>query len=39
MIIRLKHFDDSLNIIVILAPGGEFFTAKQAQFSLNKTFK
>ena len=34
MIIRLKYFHDSLNIVVILAPGREFSSAKGAQFSL-----
>ena len=34
MIIRLKYFHDNLNIVVILAPGREFFTAKCAQFPL-----
>ena len=37
MIIRLKHFQDSLNIAVILAPGYEFFSPKCTQFPL--TFK
>ena len=30
MIIRLKHFLDRLNIVVILAPGRDFFSAKYA---------
>ena len=32
MIIQLKYFHDSQNILVILAPGHEFFSAKYAQF-------
>ena len=35
MIIQLKYFHVSLNIVVILAPDGEFFPAKYAQFPLN----
>ena len=31
MIIRLKYFHDSLNILVILAPGSERFSAKYVQ--------
>ena len=35
MITRLKHFHDSLNIVVTLAPPGrEIFTVKCAQFPL-----
>ena len=34
MIIQFKLFNDSLNIVVILAPGCEFFCAKCAQYSL-----
>ena len=34
MIIRLKYFRDSLYIAVILAPAGESFTAKYAQFNI-----
>ena len=34
MIIGLKYFHESLNIIGILAPGCEFFPAKYAQFPL-----
>ena len=34
MIIRLEHFRDSLNIVMILAPGHEFISAKGAQFPL-----
>ena len=37
MIIRLEYFYDSLNIIMILAPDCEFFSAKVSDFSL--TFK
>ena len=37
MIIRLKHFHDSLNTVVILTPGHEFFSAKCAQLSLALT--
>ena len=37
MIIRLKYFHDSLNIVVILDPGPEFFSAKCAQFLLTFT--
>ena len=37
MIIQFKHFHDSLNIVVILTPRCEFFSAKCAQFIL--TFK
>ena len=39
MIIPLKYFHDSLNIVVILAPGRGFFPAKCAKFyemKLNK---
>ena len=35
--ISLKHFYDSLNIIVILAPGRKFVFAKCAQFLLTFT--
>ena len=28
MFLRLKYFHDSLNTVVILAPGREFFSAK-----------
>ena len=34
MIIRLKYFHDSLNIVVILAPGREFCSVKCVQFPL-----
>ena len=34
MIIRLKYFHESQNIIVMLPPGREFFCAKCAQFPL-----
>ena len=34
MIMRLKKFYDSLNIAAILAPGGEFFSAKRAKSPL-----
>ena len=34
MIIRSKYFHDNLNIVVILATGREFFSAKCAQFPL-----
>ena len=34
MIKTLKYFHDSLNIVVIFAPGREFFSAKCAQFPL-----
>ena len=34
MVIRLKRFHDNLNIVVILAAGREFFSAKCAQFPL-----
>ena len=34
MIIRLKHFHDTINIVVILDPGHEFLIAKCAQFPL-----
>ena len=37
MIMRLKYFHDSLNIVVILAPGREFLSDKCAQFSLTFT--
>ena len=37
MVIRLKYFHDSLNIVVILAPGPELFLAKSAQFPLTFT--
>ena len=37
MIIRLKHFHDSLNIAVILAPDREFFSVKCDQFRLRCT--
>ena len=37
MIIPLKYFHDNLNIVVILAPGCEFFTAKCIQFPLTFT--
>ena len=33
MIIQLKYFHDSLNIVLILGSGCEFFFAKCAQFS------
>ena len=34
MKIRLKYFHDTLKIVVILAPGSKFFSAKCVQFSL-----
>ena len=34
MIIGLKYFHDNLNIVVILAPGREFFSVKYVQFPL-----
>ena len=34
MIIRVKYFRESQNIIVMLPPGREFFCAKCAQFPL-----
>ena len=34
MIKQLKYFHDSLSLVVILAPGCEFFSAKCAQFPL-----
>ena len=34
IIIRFKHFHDSLNIAVILTLGCEFFFVKSAQFPL-----
>ena len=34
MIKWLKHFDDSLNIVVILTPGRGYFSAKCAQCPL-----
>ena len=37
MIKQLEHFHDSLNIVVILAPGHEFFFAKCVQFPLKFT--
>ena len=37
MTIKLKYFHDSLHIVVILAPGQEFFSAKCAQFPLTFT--
>ena len=37
MIRRFKHFLDSLNIALILAPGCEFFSAKFVQFPLTFT--
>ena len=37
MTIRLKYFHDSLNIVVILAPAGELFSAKYAEFPLTFT--
>ena len=37
MIIFFKHFHDSLSIVVILAPGCEFFSAKCAQLQLTFT--
>ena len=37
MIIRLKHFHNSLNIALILAPVREFFSAKCAQFPVTFT--
>ena len=37
MIIRFKHFNDCLNIVVILAAGCEFMSAKFAQFPLTFT--
>ena len=37
MIIRLNYFHDSLNILVILAPGRESFSTKSAKFLLTFT--
>ena len=37
MITQLKYFYDTRNIVVILAPGHEFFPAKCAQFPLTFT--
>ena len=37
MIIRLKHFHDSLNIALIVAFSRKFFCAKCVQFLLNIT--
>ena len=37
MMTKLKNFDDSLNFVVIVAPGREFFSAKYAQFLLTFT--
>ena len=37
MIILLKYFHDSLNIVVILDPGFEVFSAKYAQLPLTFT--
>ena len=37
MIIRFKYFRDSLNIVLILAPACEFFSAKSDQFPLTFT--
>ena len=37
MIIRLKYFCDSLNIVVILASGHEFFSANCVHFPLTFT--
>ena len=34
MVISLKYFHGSLNIVVILAPGCKFFSAKCAQLPL-----
>ena len=34
MIKQLEHFHYSLNIVLILAPPRDFFSAKCAQFSL-----
>ena len=36
MIARLKYFYDSINTVVIVAPGHEFLSAKYAQFPLYK---
>ena len=33
----IKNFYDTLNIVVILAPGHEFFSAKCAQIPLTQT--
>ena len=37
MIMQLKHFHDSLNIVVILARGREVVSAKCVQFLLRFT--
>ena len=37
MIIGLKHFQNSLKTVVVLAPVREFFPAKYAQFPLRFT--
>ena len=34
MIIQFKYLHESLNIVVVLAPGCEYFSAKCAQFFL-----
>ena len=34
MIIRLKHFYDSLNTVMAVAPGCKFFSSKFVQFPL-----
>ena len=34
---RFKYLRDRLNIVLILAPGSEFFSAKCAQFPLKFT--
>ena len=37
MIIRLKHFHESLNIVVFLAPGRQVVSAKCNEFPLTFT--
>ena len=37
MIKRLKYFNDSLNVVVILAPGRKFFSSEYVQFPLTFT--
>ena len=37
MVIRLRNFHDNLNIVAILALGGEFFSGECAQFPLTST--
>ena len=39
MIIQLKYFHHSLNIVLVLVPGREIFSAKCVQFYLTFTKK